>query len=505
MKNDEELTPELKESMDKVRENMLGALEQSMSPLEFSALSETERNTTAECLVVFFDRLKMFNSEPDLVGGKQRLKAEYTREEANEALKYISQGFDSKILDIVGRFLETMQEKVETDSKDQRGKSMSEKAEKLALLKDSLSTSEFSRLDDLEKELIMSCTTEMLRMGEEGIKKLPSGAIKDRDKRQAVAKSLALGYDSLADKYSPKVCNMADKGVRKFLESLDAHKEKLPVVGKTKPYNTSELNGFLGDLIQLQDSEEKMDLEILGNIKEVLKAATVFKFDQSSVPKPKPETEPDFENIYLPFDPMVLELKVGIVEDSSSVVLVLKTSDTEADLYVSSKITNPEAEGAVFTAKVPLLIKLVYSEGKVGFNFNPEIQILALWKDRTVEELENLQEHFASSLKRVVAIIEHINQPNIEYVDHVISEKLNKKRKKKGKLPLYSYKTLKINNSKKFVKLGGSSGIARAEYRAHSRRGNWHTSKTTGKRWWVRSCRVGDKALGVVEKEYIVE
>jgi hypothetical protein len=74
---------------------------------------------------------------------------------------------------------------------------------------------------------------------------------------------------------------------------------------------------------------------------------------------------------------------------------------------------------------------------------------------------------------------------------------LNKKRAKSGKPPIYSYKTLVLRpNAAKRVDGGGTHDSPRI----HLRRGHIKHRKT-GNFWW-QPCVVGDRAKGVVMKDY---
>lgn len=81
------------------------------------------------------------------------------------------------------------------------------------------------------------------------------------------------------------------------------------------------------------------------------------------------------------------------------------------------------------------------------------------------------------------------------------SEKLNKKRLSAGKLPLYSYHLLRVEQGKKENSSG--RGPTHQSPRFHWRRG--HIRRLSGgAKTWVRPCTVGDSRLGLVDKDYIV-
>lgn len=79
----------------------------------------------------------------------------------------------------------------------------------------------------------------------------------------------------------------------------------------------------------------------------------------------------------------------------------------------------------------------------------------------------------------------------------------SKRRMANGKPPLrYSWRTVLVGGPKSEHRdaLGGTH----ASPRAHTRRGHWRSLRT-GKRVWVRDCKVGDAALGSVFHDYRVE
>ena len=50
----------------------------------------------------------------------------------------------------------------------------------------------------------------------------------------------------------------------------------------------------------------------------------------------------------------------------------------------------------------------------------------------------------------------------------------------------------------------GSKGGTHASPRLHDRRGHWRTT-ASGKRVWVKDCKVGDASRGVVFKDYKIK
>lgn len=122
-----------------------------------------------------------------------------------------------------------------------------------------------------------------------------------------------------------------------------------------------------------------------------------------------------------------------------------------------------------------------------------------------------LQHHIENGdeLKALNAVLMFLNCRNIETIDNPPPEKLNKKRKKKGKQPLFTYKTLVIKPTGK-----QQQSVPRHlwENRIHLCRGHFKTytaeaplfGKYTGRYWWQPSVR-GRSKDGVVMKDYQVE
>jgi hypothetical protein len=94
-----------------------------------------------------------------------------------------------------------------------------------------------------------------------------------------------------------------------------------------------------------------------------------------------------------------------------------------------------------------------------------------------------------------------INRYHTTFEDVAPPERLNRKRLKRGKVPLFTYKVLTIGKKKrKSQKLGGTH----ASPRSHLRRGYYRTSRN-GVRHWVQPCMVKGETDGFVHKDYKVE
>jgi len=102
-----------------------------------------------------------------------------------------------------------------------------------------------------------------------------------------------------------------------------------------------------------------------------------------------------------------------------------------------------------------------------------------------------------------------LNTKNIDTIDHEPPPKLNKSRKKKGKCPIFTYKTLVIKPTSKKQQEQEAQGLW--NNRIHLCRGHFKEytpekplfGKFTGRYWWQPSVR-GRNTDGVVMKDYEV-
>ena len=131
--------------------------------------------------------------------------------------------------------------------------------------------------------------------------------------------------------------------------------------------------------------------------------------------------------------------------------------------------------------------------------------------DECVEAKRGTQEQY--EIKMVNFALMLLNTKNITTIDNPPPAKLNKKRIKNGKQPLFTYKTLRLQlPAKKRKKGSGLSTATDNTTRLHLCRGHFKTytedkpllGKFTGRYWWQPHAR-GDKSQGVVMKDYEVK
>lgn len=118
--------------------------------------------------------------------------------------------------------------------------------------------------------------------------------------------------------------------------------------------------------------------------------------------------------------------------------------------------------------------------------------------------VENLNESELWTVYRYIEIaasIEVFSCSNVVTIEHKPPKMINDKRKKKGKAPFFSYRTLHVTGDSS-AKESSSKGT-HASPRLHLRRG--HIRKLPdGRRVWVTSCLVGDKTKGFAAHDYKV-
>jgi hypothetical protein len=104
--------------------------------------------------------------------------------------------------------------------------------------------------------------------------------------------------------------------------------------------------------------------------------------------------------------------------------------------------------------------------------------------------------------RMVVAVLIKLTQASAGYRATVQNTFLNKKRQAKGKSAMtFDWHLVDI---RPVVLKGEGQGGTHASPRLHDRRGHWRTYKATGKRVWVKDCKVGDARKGIVFKDYAI-
>lgn len=132
------------------------------------------------------------------------------------------------------------------------------------------------------------------------------------------------------------------------------------------------------------------------------------------------------------------------------------------------------------------------------------------WSEEKMEQ--ELLWEMTGDLGIIVELANVLNCSNVETVSTFPSEALNKKRKKKGKIPFFSFRVLTIKPGKTVIRNSrGELEERRVSPRQHLRRGHIrrldseHYKEKRGQRIWIQPQLIGDLGKGVVEKDYRVE
>lgn len=112
-------------------------------------------------------------------------------------------------------------------------------------------------------------------------------------------------------------------------------------------------------------------------------------------------------------------------------------------------------------------------------------------------ELRNLNQELSVYMDFCKALAEY----ETEFVDHRPDAETARKRRLRGKKPLYTYKVITITGKRRVSEV--SKGGTHASPVAHLRRGHWRTYKS-GRKSWVNAAMVNGTD-GMVVKDYKVE
>lgn len=124
-----------------------------------------------------------------------------------------------------------------------------------------------------------------------------------------------------------------------------------------------------------------------------------------------------------------------------------------------------------------------------------------------LKEWDSLSNNLGPIVSGLVSLVVRglsvLNCSNVVCIDNNPPVALNKKRKKSGKPPIFTYKTLHIKTNRPSPEKTNKFHDERNGPRLHMRRG--HIRKLpTGVTTWVQSCMVGSTDGGMVIKDYKV-
>ncbi len=113
-------------------------------------------------------------------------------------------------------------------------------------------------------------------------------------------------------------------------------------------------------------------------------------------------------------------------------------------------------------------------------------------------ETEKIFQIVGLQTKAAQCFLSALHCSNVRRQEHAPDAKLQKARAKRGKAPLFSYWTLQLNGNSNRAK---DQGGTHASQRVHLVRG--HPRQYAPNKWtWVQAYAKGNKALGLVQKDY---
>lgn len=174
--------------------------------------------------------------------------------------------------------------------------------------------------------------------------------------------------------------------------------------------------------------------------------------------------------------------------------------------WFECEVSAPSAAGHA------LFAGLLCSQGPSGFNAAMFTKFKGLWAfegSLHASRFEDVnmvmrpanpdtKDSLAMMIYAVKAFLSALHCSNVGRSEHKPEPKLTKARAKRGKAPLFSYWTLQLDGKSE---RGENQGGTHASPRVHLRRGH-PRQHAPGKWTWVQPHAVGNKASGVVHKDY---
>lgn len=215
-----------------------------------------------------------------------------------------------------------------------------------------------------------------------------------------------------------------------------------------------------------------------------------FSINLTSLPIPE-ETLGLSAPIKFPFDNCYFALE----EDDISVGIFSPYNDETAyTLELFSKTTDNDfftmALGNAFSGK-----QFLWWEPNATWN-----EVSFAYHNKEDGDPDNVHDflHIICQVMHMVASLLNNKQVTIDITP--APAKLNKKRAKRGKPPIFEYRTLKINVDAIATRTAHQGGT-HASPRIHLRRGHIRRYKS-GKEIWINAFTVGSKDRGIIHKDY---
>ena len=152
------------------------------------------------------------------------------------------------------------------------------------------------------------------------------------------------------------------------------------------------------------------------------------------------------------------------------------------------------------------LVCSVAALGQTSTGESKQFGAFAIIKKDGVASVMNLAEQITTEkdinyLSTIIAVFQdRLRYQSVSlYQPYIKNSYTNQRLIKKGKPPTFEWKLVTIEPKiTQSISLGGTH----ASPRLHDRRGHWRTMKKSGKRVWVKQCKVGDPSKGVIIHDY---
>jgi hypothetical protein len=201
----------------------------------------------------------------------------------------------------------------------------------------------------------------------------------------------------------------------------------------------------------------------------------------------------------LPYETIAIEYSVrnnpnGAANFDASVVVAKQIGDAISISYASRATVN----GLKVWAPGDFGCSL-YADGGIGYGgLIPDAQAILDSLHTWEAKMARIGDEMGWEIRAVVQLVAALACRNVaQRVIHP-SSAINKKRARSGKQPFYSYRILEIGEGDQAAESG--AGGSHASPRVHLRRG--HIRRLPDRNVWVNACVVGNKAMGMVTKDY---
>ena len=126
------------------------------------------------------------------------------------------------------------------------------------------------------------------------------------------------------------------------------------------------------------------------------------------------------------------------------------------------------------------------------------------WRRQHGMNTEQLSEWLGDATATFIAYVYYatVLKNNVTTTHSCLANPANAKRVRKGKLPMYEWRTIEITSERREQLAQALRHAKRQPVRQHDVRGHWATRKKSGKRYWVRSHKRGDASVGTIFHDY---